>query len=87
MQNEIRREHQDAPYKDNEMTNPFLMRPQVQHFRNSFLDWLSITGNPSRANKVYPAYKLLQIGINTNLMILQQQLVPQDKDGYKCHMI
>lgn len=52
MLNEISREHQAAPYRENKMIVPLLMRLEVQNSRRSFLDWISILDNPSRAHKV-----------------------------------
>lgn len=38
-QNEISREYQVAPYKENKMTTPLLMRLEVQNSQQKFLDW------------------------------------------------
>ena len=52
MQNEINREHQPTPYRESEMTTPFFMRLEVQYSRLTYLDWVSILGNPTRLGKV-----------------------------------
>ena len=38
MENEISREHQVTPYRNNEMKVPLFMRPEVQNTRQIFLD-------------------------------------------------
>ena len=52
MHNDISREHQVTPYMDNEMIVPLLMSLEVQNSRQTFLDWISILGNPIRASRV-----------------------------------
>lgn len=54
MQNEITMEHQATPYRDNEMIGPFLMRPKGQNSQWKFFYCISILGNSSGANKIYP---------------------------------
>ena len=52
IQNEIRRENKATPYRENEMTTPLFMRLEVQHSRRTYLDWISILGNPVELGKV-----------------------------------
>ena len=53
IKNEISHEHQSVPYKKKEMSIPLMMRSEVHHSKRIYFDQISITRNPSGANKSY----------------------------------
>ena len=52
IQNEISIEHQATPYREIEMEIPLFMRLEVQHSRQTYMDWISILGNRTGLGKV-----------------------------------